>query len=306
MAQINVGAAIGAGFGLIRRQPFSVLAWGLLPVLLQVGFFAALAPMYAAMLGQFSQASGGAPPSPPTGQFLQFEGLGQLLNLVQVLVNAVIYCAIWRAVLKPQQSSFAYLRIGAPELLFALLTIGFAIAVGLGVLVAAIPALIIGGVVGAVSQSAGLGVGVGVVMLSAVALVAAIFLGLRFAFVGPMMVLDGRFRFTESWAATKGHVGSLFLVALGIFGIMFVIEIVLVGLLAGVGFAILGSFGGLQAFGSALQQSPMDMLSKEWPVIAGLALLQVPILGCFLAIGGAPWARAYEDLQPPTHAEVFA
>ncbi|HVN02646.1 MAG TPA: hypothetical protein VMT68_20780 [Caulobacteraceae bacterium] len=82
MASISVGAAIGAGYGLVRRQPLTVLAWGVLPTLLQFVTLALLAPVYLALYGgMFASIAAGGPATPPSGlspQVLQFQGLAPL------------------------------------------------------------------------------------------------------------------------------------------------------------------------------------------------------------------------------------
>ena len=117
MGRISVGAAVGSGFGLIARRPVSVVVWGLLPLLLQVAAIALLAPLYVAMISQLSAAAAGGAASAPTfsPQVLQLQGSAQLLNFAQLAVSAVLYCAVFRAVLHPEKSSFASLRVGAEE-----------------------------------------------------------------------------------------------------------------------------------------------------------------------------------------------
>jgi hypothetical protein len=161
MADINVGAAIGSGFGLIRKRPLSVLAWGAIPALIQVAVFALLAPILIAAISQATSiaTNDAASPAPSLGPMLLMQGGIQLLNLVQLLLSAVISCAVWRAVLRPQNPSFAYLRVGAPEMFFLALTFGLGFAMAIAMMVVMIPAMIIGGILGAVTQSPAVGSG---------------------------------------------------------------------------------------------------------------------------------------------------
>jgi hypothetical protein len=298
MARIDVGAAIGAGFSLIRHRPLSVLAWGVPPVLLQVGALLVILPTFSSLVA-------GNPQQPPTGQILVLQGVSQLINLVQLLLNAILYCAVWRAVLQPQRSSFAYLRLGGPEFFVTVLTFAASIALGFAMFIVMIPALILGGIAGGATHSVAVGLAVGVPIAIAVFVVGGGYLALRFAFVGPMMVLDGRFHLFESWAATRGRVGALLLIGLGLLGIFLAIELVLLGLFVG-GFAgMVLANGGFAQFMTEVQASPLTTLSKYAPLLIVYAVLLVPLGGCFLAIGGAPWARAYRDLLPD-HSEAFA
>ncbi len=307
MADINVGAAIGSGFGLIRRRPVSVLAWGAIPALVQIAAFALLAPVFIATLSQVSSlaTNDAAATAPPVAQTLLMQGGIQLLNLVQLLLSAVISCAVWRAVLRPQQPGFAYLRIGAPEMFFLALTFGLGIALALAMMLVAIPAMIVGGILGAITQNVAVGIVVGVAIAMAALILLGVFVGLRFAFVGPMMVADGKFHFGESWTATRGRVGSLFMIALGLFGVFLAAELVFLAVFGGVGAAIVYSSGGPQPFLDQVKQAPLTTLEKFWPLVAAYFIAAIPVAGCARAIAGAPWARAMQDIMPGA-ADAFA
>jgi hypothetical protein len=130
--------------------------------------------------------------------------------------------------------------------------------------------------------------------------------GLRFAFVGPMMVDDGKFHLVESWRLSRGKVGSLFLIALSLFGIALAGEMVLLALVFGVGFASLSAIaGGLQNLPAFFQQPPAALMSKLAPFLGVYMAAFIPLSGCLVAIFGAPWASAYRDLKPDL-SEAFA
>ena len=310
MADISVGAAIGAGFELIRRRPISVLVWGAVVVGLQLLALALFAPLYVAVYGAVLQgmANGGAPDvsALTSPQVRSLQGLSQLYNLVQLLVTAVVYCAVFRAVLHPERSAFAYLRIGAPEFFLVVLIIAAFIALFVGLLILIIPTSIAIGVVVAMTHGGGAAALILLPIIMLAIVVAAIFIGLRFAFVGPMMVEDGKFHLFESWTLTRGRVLSLFLVGLSLFAIFILIDIVLLAVLLAAGAVEVQSLGGLAQAMTQLRASPMALAGKLAPLIAAVAVVQIPIAGCLMAIGAAPWARAYRDLLPPGAAQVFA
>lgn len=311
MAEISIGAAVGEGFDLIRRRPWAVISWGAA----QVGFtlvgllilFPAMASIYAPMMK--SMMAGGTPTPPSPGDmsgFVQIQALSNLFNLVSLFVNSVIYCAVFRAVLHPERSQFAYLRVGAPELFLFLMLIASAIAFFIGLFAAMIPI----GIVAAILF--GLHAGPVGAIFAAVAGVAAfvalVIVAIRMALIGPMMVDDGQFHLTEAWALTRGRVASLFAVGLVVFLILMVVEIVL-GLIAlAFGFGVLATLaGGLSHLPAFFQQSPAAILPKLIPLLVVGGLAGIPVAGGLLAIMGAPWARAYRDLKPPRDlAETFA
>ena len=178
----------------------------------------------------------------------------------------------------------------------------------LGLVVAMIPLFIVIGVLAALHAAAGAAI-VGVIGFIGL-FVAMIYVLLRLAFVGPMMVDDGQFHLFDAWALTRGQAGSLFLVALTVFAILIGLEIV-IGLVLVILFAVLGAgaigAGGAGAMSAFFQQPPQDILSRLAPLLGLAALIWIPIGGAVLAIVGAPWARAYLDLKPSSRvAATFA
>ena len=309
MAQIAVGAAIGAGFGLIRRRPLAVLAWGGIAAIMHALAILLLGPVYLTMIGAIVHTAqpGSGPPdlAGMSQQMAPLQGLVQLLNLGNLLVGAVIYCAVFRAVLHPHQSAFAYLRLGAPELFAAAILFGGAIALAIAMIVLTLPIAIVIGITAAATH-AGVAAFATLPIIFLIALAVGAVVVLRFAFVGPMMVDDGKFHLFESWALTRGRVGRLFLIGLGLFAVALLLELVLFAILLGVGVAALSSLaGGLQNLPAWVQRPPQVLISNIAPYLGLYVLCVVPVSGCFFAIFGAPWAKAYRDLKPDL-SDAFA
>jgi hypothetical protein len=313
MAQISVGAAVGSGFGLIASRPLSVVAWGLIPTVLQVIAIALVAPIYLNMWTQMvgSIAAGGSAMPPVMAmqpQLRQVQGLVQLINLAQLFISAVVYCAVFRAVLHPGKSAFAYLRVGAAELFLALLTFAAFIVLIVAMIVVMIPIGILIAIVAVTSHGAGAGYATIIPIVVLVVLIGILVVGLRFSFVGPMMVEDDRFHLFESWSLTRGRMGSLLLIVLCLIGILLAFEVVILALLVGVSAAAVGSVGGINQVTELFQHSPQALLARVWPFLAVYGVLMVPVSGCMLAIVGAPFARAYRDVavDPAGTSATFA
>lgn len=86
-----------------------------------------------------------------------------------------------------------------------------------------------------------------------------------------------------------------------------IVVAILVVLHAGVVAAIIGVAGGLRNLPAFFQHPPSDIVAKLAPVLVAFAVIWVPLYGCVLAIVGAPWARVYRDLKPPSDiASTFA
>jgi len=306
---ISVGAALGSGFSLIRRKPMTVLVWGLLAALAICIFSGAYAGMmwsfftFAMTSGMFANST---PPPELVGEFvgriMMGEGLFFLAVIVMVILRVMLSAAVWRAVLHPERGSWAYLRFGVPELL--ILAMQFAI--GLLFNLAFIPLvpvmLVAGGLLAAHQVLAGAIVGV---LGLLVAMVLMIYVALRFALIGPMIVEDGRFHFIDAWAITRGKVGSLFLIALALVVMVWLVELVVVLVIGGVGAAGLGvAAGGFDHLMEFAQQSPQLIVARLAPALVICAILAIPIGGAMTSIFAAPWARALLDLRAAPPAAV--
>jgi hypothetical protein len=297
MAEISIGGAVGEGFTLIRTRFPAVMVWGLLPIGLAVLTLVLLGSVMAQTFSQIAQARLGAAGPPPNLQAaMQAQALSYLTNIISLFVNAIVSCAVFRAVLKPEQNSFAYLRVGAPELLLGLYLIGLGIGLGIGIVVAMIPVGIVIAIL-AMAHLVAVAIIVGV-LLGIAAICALIYGGLRLSLVGPMLVDEGRLELTEAWRLTKGRVVSLLAIGLLLMLILMVGEILVLIVMGVIGIGSLAAIaGGLQNL-QTLAQQPAALFAKLVPLIIGLAVLFIPIAGCASAIVSAPWARAYRDLKP--------
>lgn len=309
MAEIAIGAAVGEGFSLIRRRPGAVVTWGLVQVLVTAVMMLLFAPFFLGAFGDaLRQAQGaGAPQAPPDLQtVMRMQSVSYLINFISLFFNSVIYCAVFRAVLHPDQSRFGYLRVGAPELFLFLLIIGGYIALAVGGVVAAIPIVIVAMILAGLHAAPAAAI-VGIIAGIAAFVVMA-YLVLRVSLVGPMMVDDGKFHLAEAWALTRGKVASLLAMGLVVFLVLIAVEMVVALILVAAGLGVVSSLaGGLRNLPVFFQQPPGVFLPKLAPLLAVLAVVGVPLGGGLLAIMGAPWARAYRDLRPKGDiSETFA
>jgi hypothetical protein len=266
-----------------------------------------MAPFYAVMFGRImSQAKTGvAPPPPDIASLMQMQGLSWLLTLGGAFFGVILYCAVFRAVLRPEDRRFAYLRIGLAELFLFILAVGFYFVFFIGLFVAIIPVAVVAGIAVA-AHAPGAAVILGVVSGIAIA-VLVIWVVFRFALVGPMTVQDGKFHLFDAWTLSRGHAGALFLLALCLFVILMVIELVVGAVALAFGIAILGqAAGGLQNLSTFFSQSPSALFASLAPALIIGGLVSIPVSGALVAIVGAPWARAYRDLAPPDVAATFA
>jgi hypothetical protein len=297
MAELSIGDAVGAGFGVIRRRPAAVLIWGLLQTAMFGAMLAIMAPMYLAMFAEVATHAGvGRPATPDIANMMQMQGMIWLLNLVTAFLATVLYCAVFRSLIHPEKSRFGYLSLGATELMLFLLMIGAYIAFVVAIVILMIPAALIVGLLVAVHATAA-AVITGV-LLGLGALWGLAYVALRLSMIGPMMVDDGKFHLFDAWALTKGRAGALFLMALGLLGILIVLEIVVVVVAWIIGASVLGGVAGAtSAIPALLRQPPASVLSHLAPLLVIGGAAAIPLYGAFVAIFGAPWARAYLDFR---------
>ena len=305
MAGIEVTAAAGAGFGLIGKRPLTVLAWGLLVVVL-VGL--PVAALMGAVLPDIIEAARQTqmtPGAPPPIQ--QFAAIGQQIGAIQgpvfalaLLVGTVLTSAIFRAVLEPKNSAFAYLRLGGKELWLFILGVAqwlfWAVVFAMSMM-----ALVATYAVTARYASQGAGV-LATLAAGAVVIFLLIVLALRLAMAGPMTFMAGEFRMFQSWRLTRGHAGEIFLVALLIFVITFAVGIVMqvvmrLALLPAM-IAFAHAPDGPEHLKAMFAGTPQALLARYWPYVVGLVLGGAIYSGVVRAIVIAPWAAVYRQLRP--------
>jgi hypothetical protein len=305
MAAISVGGAINEGFSLIGRAPGAVLLWGGVQMALTLLVALILGPVYYGIF-QAVQAGAAADPNQLVSTSGSIQAFSLLIDVVELVVYSVVYCAVFRAVLHPEQGQFGYMRLSMPELLVGAMLFGgyFVVAIGVffGTLVVMIPILILAAL--KVYWAAVLfGVAAGIA-----AFVGLFYFVLRVSLVGPAIVDEGRLDLTEAWRLTRGHVGSLFLIGLVIALVAAAGEIIVGIVMVALGLGVLaGMAGGMSHIGTLFQgQSPAALLARLGPLLVLFAAIWTPFMGGLFAIAGAPWARAYRDLKPQDMSATFA
>lgn len=187
---VTVGSILSGTFGFVRDNIRAILVWSGLFFLLSLGLMLIMQPFYAAQLATM-QAGAVAPP--------QFGPL-LLMMVLLLVVMTVVWAAVFRAVLFPEQSRFAYLRLGMDELRLLGCVLVLLIAFYLLMLVSGIVLAILGAAVMGVGGAAG-----GVVAVALAALVLSLWLGTRFSLAGPLTILERKIIIGRSWRMTRGN-----------------------------------------------------------------------------------------------------
>jgi hypothetical protein len=301
MAGFGIEDAAFAGVGLLGRKPFAAVVWALAYAVFLAVVLVPFAGPLAAFFTTFAK-SGGHPTAdellPLTGGLL---GLFVLLALGSLVVGSVISCAVFRAILQPEESSFAYMRLGSEELWVMLVGLVRNLLTGIVQIVLAIP---VGILVGLLTTSVP---GIAAPVRAAgqfLIYLTVIWMTLRLSLAGPITFAERRFRLFESWTLTRGYGWRLLAVALivGIIGAVVYLIALLVGLIGG--FAIWKTIphpADMQSFLTQPASSWMGSLAPLLSLIGGLVWLVAAILTPIVI---APWARIYHTLASGSDTAV--
>lgn len=300
MNRISGRQALAAGFGVIAREPGAFLVWcvvcfalGVVPQMLT------LAPTLA-MMGAMADGGGATNPEvmAAQAQVLRSQPITYLCSLAAMLL---VPPAIFRAVLFPEDRGVMYLRIGARELWMTLIVILLVVMYFLALLIGMIPFLIVAGIAGAIVGVGG-GSAVGPALLGVVlmtVLIACVIWGLlRFSMAPIMAFAQSTFRLTKSWGLTRGHAGKMFLVAVTLFVLTLIVEVVLFGAFA----AWAGAVVPLSSFATD-PQATLNALGVPFLAAGGIAFSLLS--GAAYTIWGGAWAEMYRQISEQP-ADVFA
>jgi hypothetical protein len=306
MAEIAINQAAFAGFGILRRKPWAPLVWSLLYAGVLGGLVIFLGGAFIQAIGKLvTLRSNGA--APPTELILGLLGgifSGYFLALIVFWVlGAVINMAVVRAVMEPEASAFAYLRLGAVELWLMLANFLLFILYSIASTILAIPVAIVS--IAAISMAKDAAPFV-TLPFQALTWAVTIWLGLRFCMVAPMIFADRKFRLFESWSFTRGRTVRLFLVGLVIALVTAAIYLVL----GGVGFAI-----GIPMFTQVANSiTPRAFFTETpdqiWRQVEPFLVLYILLVWIGSAVVFpllfAPWPDVYRQLKGGELAATFS
>lgn len=293
------------GFRLVRRAPLALLAWMLVYVLMMVAVVALAGGALGGLMETAAAIESGGEPRPEdlTAMGMAYLGLMVVLFPLSLLFSAVLYAAVNRAVLRPSEKAFGYLRVGGDEVrvlvVYFLLTICF-------MLLAVLLFGAVGVVAGILGGTVGEGWAAAVAVLGGLAALGLfVWILVRLSLALPMTVAEKRIALFDSWSLTRGRFWGL----LGMAVLAFVLTMVVSALLWTVFTIVLLIMGGSlsQLEGAALQGAEFSQLVGLLGPVAVVGVLFIGLMSAMeLAILYAPFARAYLDLKGGDEAPVAA
>lgn len=294
MSHFSASEAALEGFRLARQRPKVVLAWALAHAIF--GF--AMVPIFigigAERLAEFEAAA-----QQDAGLGEMFSGLVEnwqiylLLLPPGLLLPAVMSAALYRALLRPGDSRFAYLRLGADELRLAALTV---IRILLVVLV--VPSLLfVGTLVTALAYSFAGGVAGGVIGFLAgfVVLAAMVVLYVRLSLAPLITFGEHHISVFKSWGVTRGSFWPLlgaYLLAFFAYLVILACALILAALVV-----LAATRGDLEAMRSVFDPSYADLESYFTAPNILWALFGALLNAAYYCIVFAPGAVAYRALS---------
>lgn len=306
MADIAITQAAFAGFGILRRKPWAPLVWSLLYASILGGLVVFLGGAFIQAMGKLITLRGGGHPPPLDlilGLFGSVVGGYFLMLVVFWALGAVINMAVVRAVMEPEASAFAYLRLGRAELWLMLANFILFILYTMVSTAMAIPVALVSAAAMTVTRDVAPFVSL---PFQFVTWGVTIWLGLRFCMVAPLIFADRKFRLFESWSFTRGRVAGLFQVGLVMVVVTVGIYLVLsaTGLAVGVPmFTQLANSMTTQAF---LSQAPQQVWRQLQPFIALYVVLIWIGSTVLFPLFFAPWPEVYRQLKGGELAATFS
>lgn len=209
----SVGSILNGAFRLFREQPAIVAIWAGLHIIYGV---AAGSLVLAGFVTDFEAMRTGA--VSPLGGF----GAIILLGFVGLLAVSVMNCAIYRAILRPEERGFAWLRLGSDEFrMFGLYLIFIAIGIFAVLIVGLIMFMTVRGA--GVAMGGGGGFGIGMLFVVVFGLL-AVYVSIRLSLVAPMTFVRRKISVDEGWGLSSGRFWTLFLAFLVIWIILIAIQ----------------------------------------------------------------------------------
>ncbi len=213
----TVGSIVGGTFGLVRAHLATIAIWAVLycAVMLAIGAITSLLLVGSV---QFGNPAAMAPMMRPA----YMPGLFLLTMLLQLLVAAVMVNAVFRAVLRPEERGFAFLRVGIDELRMAGLILAVAIVAIIGMILAELITLFLVALLGFVVGN-GDAAGVIAVLLFLALIGGAIWVEVRLSLIFPLTFYRRRFAVDAGWELGRGRFWLLFGAYLSVALILFLV-----------------------------------------------------------------------------------
>lgn len=283
--------AVFEGFRIVRRRPVTLVWWSLFYMVVMAFAMTVIGGSLIRLVNAAEALEAAGTPSPEDFMpILQlYMGVFAVVLPISLAAGAVVYAAVSRAVLRPDESRFGYLRFGTDEVRVLVVTV----ALGLMFMASGGVMFTLAGVVGglAVSLEAPW-LWLVAVLLGLAAVAGMIWLAVRLCLAVPITVGERRIAIFDSFRLTRGRFWPL----LGMAILAGVLSLV-VGLL---GSLVLTPLQFLTGGATQLQDvegaALAEILQTAWPMIAVWIVTNAIISALQVAVVYAPFSAAYREI----------
>ena len=235
--------------------------------------------------------TGGEPSEAEMMAFMSayFSMLG-LIMPISLILGSVSYAAVNRAVVRPSESAFGYLRLGMDEVRVFVVSLVLSLVLGFGF---GLGGAIIFGILGAITAMMGDNAAIGgiLIAIAAIAFVCLIiWVAVRLCLALPITVAERRIAIFDSWKLTKGRFWGLFGMMILAYVLCVVVQILLSIILIPILFFVSGGFENLASLET---MQPMEIMQTMAPLAITVLLFAAIVSALQLAIMYAPFASAY-------------
>ena len=283
------------GFRIVRRRPLAMLMWALAYIVFFALAFLLAGSSFVTIMQQVEalEGSGATPTMENLGPLFQAYGIILLVVApLSIIVSTMLSTAIARAVVRPKDSAFGYLRLGMDELRV------FGAMVVMMLLIAVYYVVVFGVVfgVGAYANSSGQGGWFALALVLGLAgFCGLIWLAVRLSLMVPIIVAEKRFTVLSSLGLTKGRFWPLLGMALLAF--IMAIVVAFLGWLISMPLTLLVGGSMASQFAGMEGHSMTQILPKLAPILIVSGLFNAVVSALQLAIMYAPFAEAYRQIK---------
>lgn len=284
--------AVFEGFRVVRRRPMTLVWWSLFYMVVMALAMAVIGGSLIRLVNAAEALETAGTPSPEDFMpILQlYMGIFAVVLPVSLAAGAVIYAAVSRAVLRPEESRFGYLRLGMDEVRVLVVTL----VLGLGFIALSGVMFMLVGIVGGLAASLEAPWLWLVAVLLGLAVVAAlIWLAVRLSLAVPITVGERRIAILDSFRLTRGRFWPL----LGMAILAGVLSLV-VGLLGSLVLTPLQFMtGGMTRLQDLEGAALAEILQTAWPMIAVWIVSNAILSALQVAVVYAPFSAAYRAIK---------
>jgi hypothetical protein len=276
------------GIRFVRERPRTVAIWAGAQLVLSLVLGGIAVAIMGPYIGQLQGLSRQRPADPAQvmAVFAHVAPIYAILLPLSLLINAVVYAAMARAVLRPADEGVGYLRLGADEvrqflLMLLLIVVAFGAEIAL-----AFPAIILFVVARSASPLV-------MVLCALLFFGAAVYCVVRLSLASALTFHTKRVDLFGSWTLTRGQFWKMLGAYALVLGLALVI-VILVSIISAAVAAVLGGIGGMAAAFSGAVGSINDYFAPARLAVTVIWAIVTPL---FWALFLMPPAEIYRQLS---------